>query len=47
VGQGREAAKQALAENPELLEQITSAIMEKVQVSVGSVLAQGDSSDED
>jgi len=47
VGQGREAAKQALAENAELLEQITSAIMEKVQVSVGSVLAQGDSSDED
>jgi len=47
VGQGREAAKQALAENPELLEQITSAIMEKVQVSVGSVLAQGDSADED
>ena len=47
VGQGREAAKQALAENPELLEEITSAIMEKVQVSVGSVLAQGDSADED
>jgi len=47
VGQGREAAKQALAENPELLEQITSAIMEKVQVSVGSVLAKGDSADED
>ncbi len=47
VGQGREAAKQALAENPELLEQITSAIMEKVQVSVGSVLAQGDSSEAD
>jgi len=47
VGQGREAAKLALAENPELLEQITSAIMEKVEVSVGSVLAQGDSADED
>jgi len=47
VGQGREAAKQALAENPELMEQITSAIMEKVQVSVGSVLAKGDSADED
>ena len=42
VGQGREAAKQALAENPELMTNLTSLIHEKVQVSVGSVLAQSD-----
>jgi recombination protein RecA len=40
VGQGREAAKQALSENPELMAKLTKAILEKVQVSVGSVLAQ-------
>ena len=40
VGQGREAAKQALMENPELMEKITSTILEKVQVTVGAVLAQ-------
>ena len=44
VGQGREAAKQALAENSEMMGKITTAIMEKVQVSVGSkVLAKGES----
>ena len=43
VGQGREAAKQTLAENSEMMEKITTAIMEKVQVSVGSVLAKGES----
>ncbi len=42
VGQGREAAKQALSENPELMAKLTAAILEKVQVSVGSVLAQGE-----
>ena len=31
VGQGREAAKQALMENPELMEKITSTILEKVE----------------
>ena len=41
VGQGREAAKQTLAENYELMAKITAGIMEKVQVTVGSVLAQG------
>ena len=46
VGQGREAAKQTLAENPEMMEKITSSILEKVQVSVGSVLAQGDTEEE-
>ena len=40
VGQGREAAKQALMENPELMEKITSTILEKVEVTVGAVLAQ-------
>ena len=46
VGQGREAAKQTLAENPEMMDKITSSILEKVQVSVGSVLAQGDTEEE-
>lgn len=40
VGQGREAAKQALAEDPELMAKITTTILEKVEVTVGSVLAQ-------
>jgi len=47
VGQGREAAKLALAENPEIMQKITAAILDKVQVSVGSVLAQVDPADED
>ena len=47
VGQGREAAKQTLAENQELMEKITAGIMEKVQVTVGSVLAQGNTEDGD
>ena len=45
VGQGREAAKQALAEDTALMETITKAIMEKVQVTVGAVLAQGTEQD--
>jgi recombination protein RecA len=40
IGQGREAAKQALAEDESLMSKITDAILEKVQVTVGSVLAQ-------
>ena len=47
VGQGREAAKQTLAENHELMAKITAGIMEKVQVTVGTVLAQGNTEDED
>ena len=39
VGQGREAAKQAIAEDDALMKTITDAIMEKVEV-VGAVLAQ-------
>ena len=42
IGQGREAAKQSLADNPELLASLTEKILEKVEVSVGSVLAKGD-----
>ena len=45
IGQGREAAKQALAEDSDLLDKITSAILEKVQVTVGAVLAQGQEDD--
>lgn len=42
IGQGREAAKTYLAENSDLMEALTAQILEKVQVSVGAVLAQGE-----
>ena len=45
IGQGREAAKQALSENQNLMNEITTAILEKAEVTVGSVLAQ--STDDD
>ena len=45
VGQGREAAKQALAEDNTLMKSITEAIMEKVEVTVGDVLAQSQEDD--
>ena len=45
VGQGREAAKQALAEDNTLMKSITDAIMEKVEVTVGDVLAQSQEDD--
>ncbi len=47
VGQGREAAKQALSEDPKLMAEITSAILEKVEVTVGAVLAQGQAEESD
>ena len=40
VGQGREAAKQYLAENQEVMTEIMERILERVNVSGGSVLAQ-------
>jgi recombination protein RecA len=40
IGQGREAAKQSLAEDPKLMTEITTAILDKVEVTVGDVLAQ-------
>jgi len=42
IGQGREAAKQCIADNPELFGLLTKKILEKVKVSVGSVLAKGE-----
>jgi recombination protein RecA len=45
IGQGREAAKQYLMENPQVSEELTQAIMEKVQVEVGSILAHSDDSE--
>jgi len=45
VGQGREAAKQALAEDEKLMIEVTNAILEKVEVNVGSVLAQNKEDD--
>ena len=47
IGQGREAAKQALAEDEALMKSITDAIMEKVEVTVGAVLAQSQDEDTD
>ena len=47
IGQGREAAKQALAEDDALMKSITDAIMEKVEVTVGAVLAQSQDEDTD
>ena len=47
VGQGREAAKQAIAEDEALMKTITDAIMEKVEVTVGAVLAQNKEDDSD
>ena len=47
VGQGREAAKQAIAEDAALMKTITDAIMEKVEVTVGAVLAQSQEEDSD
>ena len=42
VGQGREAAKQYLMDNPDVTEEITRAIYSKVQVVGGSSLGQAD-----
>ena len=47
VGQGREASKQVLSEDPNLMAKITAAILEKVEVTVGDVLAQGQDEDSD
>jgi recombination protein RecA len=45
IGQGREAAKQYLAEHPDVSEKITRQVMEKVQVSGGTVLASSNSTE--
>lgn len=42
IGQGREAGKQFLAENPDLLDELTREIMRKIQVAGGTVLANVD-----
>ena len=38
VGQGRDAAKAALKEKPELVEKITKAVLEKVNVTGGAII---------
>jgi len=43
VGQGRDAAKLTLKEKPELMEKITKAVLEKVTVVPGAVIAAGES----
>jgi recombination protein RecA len=45
IGQGREAAKQYLIDNPQIADELTQAIMEKVHVEVGSILAKGDAAE--
>ncbi len=47
IGQGREAAKAHLRQNPDLMEELTTKIREKVHVEVGNVLAGGGEKDED
>jgi recombination protein RecA len=49
IGQGREAAKRHLADNPDVMKEITDKILEKVQVVGGMSLAkaQEDASAED
>jgi recombination protein RecA len=42
IGQGREAGKQYLSDHPAIADELTAAIMEKVKVEVGSILAQGE-----
>ena len=44
IGQGRDAAKQALKEKPELAEKIQRAILEKVNI-VGGATVTGEASD--
>lgn len=45
IGQGREAAKSYLMEHPEIADELTQAIMDKVHVEVGAILAKGDSAE--
>jgi len=42
VGQGRDAAKLALKEKPELAEKISQAILEKVTIKVGEPVTGGE-----
>ncbi len=42
IGQGREAAKQYLMENDDIANELTMAILDKVQVEVGKTLAKGE-----
>lgn len=47
IGQGREAAKQFLAENPEIAKKITESVLEKVQVAGGTTLGSSGSDNGD
>jgi len=47
IGQGREAAKAHLRQNPDIMEELTTKIREKVHVEVGNVLAGGGEKDDD
>ena len=39
IGQGREAAKSYLRDNPDVMDEIVKSVMDKVQVNVGDVLS--------
>ena len=41
IGQGREASKAYLAENPDLMKELTTAIFKKVNIHDGSILGEG------
>jgi len=41
IGQGREAAKQYLAENPDVMRKVSAAIFEKADITGGAALAEG------
>lgn len=45
IGQGREAAKQHLAENPDVMDKISQEIMAKVQVVGGTTLGESEDAD--
>jgi recombination protein RecA len=47
IGQGREAAKKYLDDNPKIAVEVKAAIMEKVTVAGGDVIAEGADKDDD
>ena len=47
IGQGREAAKKYLDDNPKIAAEVKAAIMEKVTVAGGDAIAEGGDKEED
>ena len=46
IGQGREAAKQHLADNPQIFDKVVAGIYEKVDIKVGAALGMSDEKEE-